>query len=148
MSSGGPGFCSNDPELLCPCIRDKCQRLMARAKEIGIAVTLLETMRDSTRQEYYVSRGVSKTLKSLHLPQEPNKLALAFDLAPTEYLKLRGWWPEGPKWLRLGIAGEALGLTWGGPGIRDDGFAWDYSHYQISKCQCEVKHDESRDVDS
>lgn len=142
MSSGGPGFASNDPGLLCPCIKDKCLRLMVRAEEMGIQVTLLETLRDIVRQEYYLSRGVSKTLKSLHLPQKPNQLALAFDLAPTEYLKLRNWWPEGPKWLRLGIAGEALGLTWGGPGMNDDGFNWDCPHYQLSKCQCEVKNEQ------
>ena len=138
MNPGGPGFASKDPELLCPCVRVKCRRLMERAQELGISITLLETMRDAIRQKYYLEKRRSRTMYSLHLPQPPKHLALAFDLAPTEYLSLREWWPEGPNWKHLGIAGEALGLTWGGPGLVEDGFSWDYPHYQLSKCQCEV----------
>ena len=137
MSFGGPGFASKDPELLCPCIKRRLERLTERATSMGIKVTLLETMRDMERQEWYLKNKRSKTLQSKHLPQPPNSLALAFDLAPSSYLELRGWWPEGPLWKELGIAGESLGLTWGGPGLVKDGFNWDFPHYQLSVCLCE-----------
>jgi hypothetical protein len=127
---GGPGEEWRSLDKLCPCIRSKAEALLDRARAMHISVSVISTLRDEVRQRYYVQIGRSWTEKGKHLPQPPNGLALAFDLAPTEYLRLKNWWPEGPAWAELGHAGEALGLTWGVPGKVDK------PHYQLSRCLC------------
>jgi peptidoglycan L-alanyl-D-glutamate endopeptidase CwlK len=127
-----PGKAWRDPQKLCPCIREKLERVLAGAEERGIRVTLLETLRDEERQRYYMSQGSSRTMNSKHLPQEPNGLSLAFDLAPTEYLSERLWNPEGELWAILGHLGELQDLQWGG--------RWtlfrDRPHFQLQRCEC------------
>ena len=134
LSASMPGWASRDPLRLCTCIRAKYLALHARAKASGLVLVTIETARDFTRQRYYKSIGVSKTLNSLHLPQPPNGLSLAFDVAPKDYLRMKGWHPGGPLWDQLGKIGEELGLEWGG--------RWrifvDRPHFQFKTCRCTV----------
>lgn len=124
-----PGISSRLPSKLCPCIREKHAALLEQA---DFPVKTIETSRDLERQRYYVSIGASQTLRSYHLPQRPNFLALAFDVAPEAYLPLKGWNPKGSLWERMGRLGESLGLTWGG---RWRGFV-DKAHFQLDRCIC------------
>lgn len=132
MSAAIPGSASRDPLRLCPCIRAKYVDLVTEAKAAGITLAVIETSRDAARQAHYRRIGVSRTLKSLHLPQPPHGLSLAFDVAPKDYLRLKGWFPGGPLWLSLGKLGCALGLEWGG-----NWSGWkDYPHFQLRQCGC------------
>jgi hypothetical protein len=125
-----PGWSSKDPKYLCPCVREKYLALLNWSlfdTPQRVELTTIETARDEIRQAYYKKIGVSRTLKSKHLPPY-----LAFDIAPTEYLSLKAWNPQGPLWKKLGAAGEKLGLEWGG---RWESFP-DLPHFQLSKCEC------------
>ncbi len=112
---------------LCPCIREKIQILLGWK----LPLQVVETLRKKDRQKYYVSIGVSWTLDSKHLAQPPKGLALACDIAPKELLKQKGWAPSSPKWEEMGVAGESLGLIWGGRWK-----ARDLSHFELKKCLC------------
>jgi peptidoglycan L-alanyl-D-glutamate endopeptidase CwlK len=127
-----PGWATRDPEKLCPCIRLLYYKFIARfaAREVWIAT--IETMRDLERQKWYVETHVSRTLKSLHLPQPPLNLALAFDVAPRAYLDVKGWNPGGLVWDEMGAEGHRLGLQWGGDWVTFR----DRPHFQLPKCQC------------
>lgn len=124
-----PGTSTKTPSKLCPCIRDLYFDLLSEADKLGIPVTTIETGRDLERQTYYVKVGVSRTMKSKHVAQP---FSLAFDIAPTEYLPLKGWNGNGKAWATLGKLGQKLGLTWGG--------AWktivDKPHFELDSCQC------------
>lgn len=119
---------TSDIEKLCPCIKAKL--LLLKAK-LPFPITVYETLRTPELQAHYIDIGVSWTARSLHLPQPPNHLALAFDAAPSEYLVLKGWNPYGPLWLDYGEAGESLGLAWGGRWRQKD-----RPHLQLSRCEC------------
>lgn len=140
MSLDVPGRAWRDPMKLCPCIRVRYARLLDEVALVGIRLTLIETLRDEERQRHYLAIGVSQTIKSLHLPQPPNGLALAFDVAPTAYLHVKGWNPVGDDWQTVGQISEGLGLEWGGrwPKLRDR------PHHQLRECLCE--HDERPEV--
>ena len=103
-----------DPEKLCGCVRKLHSELVDMANSREIYPVTIETLRELDRQQYYISIGVSWTLKSYHLAQPPYDLSLAFDLAPQEYLSHPLWNPDGAKWGELGTLGELLGLEWGG----------------------------------
>lgn len=118
---------------LCPCIRAKYLRFYEEAKVQGIKLTTIETQRDLERQIYYKQIGSSRTLKSYHLPHPPLGLSLAFDVCPTEYLKIKYWNPGGELWEKLGVIGRTLGLGWGG-----DWQGWkDRPHFDLHECECE-----------
>jgi len=127
-----PGTASKDPMLLCPCVRSRYVATRERAAAAGLILTLIETRRDEERERHYVETGVSQTMHSLHLPQPPNGLALAFDIAPTVYLPTKGWSPAGALWAQLGALVKAAGLEWGG-----DWNGWkDLDHFQLKQCAC------------
>ena len=126
-----PGTSSRDPLKLCPCVRLRYVALRDKAEPIGLDTVLIETLRDSNRQSYYMAIGVSWTMRSKHLPQPPNSLALAFDIAPKEYLSEKQWVPGGPLWFVLADIGEGLGLEWGGRWREKD-----YCHFQLGTCAC------------
>lgn len=117
-----------DPFKLCPCVRTKYFSLKEKTKE---PLTLIETLRDMSRQIHYVNIGVSKTMFSKHLPQPPNNLSLAFDVVPTSLLTEPLWDTHSPLWEKLGRLGESLGLSWG---YRLWG--WDKPHFHLPKCEC------------
>lgn len=129
-----PGWATRDPLKLCPCVRERWRDFATECKAREIPILLIETARDIARQRYYKSIGVSRTLKSMHLPQPPNGLSLAFDACPREYLRVKGWSPGGLLWPRLGRIGRegSLRLLWGGD--------WrtfpDLAHWYLERCLC------------
>lgn len=128
-----PGWATRDPNKLCPCIHLLYSRFIARFAAQEVWIQTIETMRDLERQEWYVETGVSRTLHSLHLPQPPNHLALAFDVVPRAYTTIKLWNPGGPLWDEMGALGRVLGLQWGGN-------LWatfkDKPHFQLPHCMC------------
>lgn len=121
-----------DPEHLCPCIRVRYEAVLAQCYSRNIQLVTIETLRATDRQRYYVDRGVSWTMDSLHLPQEPNSLSLAFDVCPHEYLAHPQWNFPGTKWAILGRIGTDLGLGWG-----FDIWGKDKPHFQQLECGCD-----------
>lgn len=122
-----------DPDKLCACVRVRHDALLARCYNRNIQLVTIETIRALDRQEYYLSSGVSRTLNSFHLPQEPYGLSLAFDVCPHEYLVYPNWNPEGEKWRTMIRLATELGLLsgfvlWG----------WDKSHLHMMECKCDV----------
>jgi hypothetical protein len=99
---------------------------------IGFPLAVIETRRDLERQRYYKAHGVSRTLKSSHLPQEPNGLSLAVDVCPKPYLVIKGWAPGAPLWLELTEAARDLGLACGA----DWATFKDWPHLYLPKCAC------------
>lgn len=141
-----PGTSSADPLKLCPCMHEYyTQVLEAVDTEPEIlpgGIVLIETLRDVERQEYYIKHGVSRTMHSLHLPQPPNGLSLAFDICPRAYLNTKNWSPGGGLWddlADIALSDDCplalrLGVTWGG-----EWEGWkDYPHFQIDKCGCSL----------
>lgn len=134
LKQSPPGTVSRDLNDLCPCVRKKVDALIADARVTeGIAVTVVETLRDQLRQAYYLKAGVSWTARSRHLPQPPHGKALAVDLAPSEYLAMKGanWFPQGVYWDVLGALGKKVGLVWGG-----DWKVKDRPHFELRRCEC------------
>lgn len=127
-----PGWATRDPNKLCPCIHALYSRFIAHFASREVWITTIETLRDLERQKWYVKTRVSRTLKSLHLPQPPKQLALAFDVAPRAYLNVKNWNPGGPLWNEMGAFGHTLGLQWGG----DWATFKDKPHFQLPRCQC------------
>lgn len=127
-----PGTASKDPLKLCPCARGKYLALVDAARDAGIRLALVETLRDAERQRYYVKIGTSWTLRSKHLPQPPNGLALAFDACPHDYLAMKGWNPGGPAWRVLADLAEAAGLRAGANRTKRK----DRPHYYQDACSC------------
>lgn len=123
-----------DPNKLCPCIRSRYLDLMALCKERDLGVLLLETLRARDRQEYYIRTGVSWTRRSLHLPQSPRFLSLAFDLAIKDYLKEKLWNPGGPLWRVLASEGERVGLS---HGVIRNNRDIDPGHFYLPRCECQ-----------
>lgn len=128
-----PSIVRRDVDGLCPCVRALHRRFLDKAERRGVRVTTIETLRSEPRQRHLMEIGASRTLRSYHLPQKPNGLALAFDVAPTEYLTLKAWNPHGIHWQTLGEIGRWLGMEWGG----DWEHFKDLVHFQRRACTCE-----------
>lgn len=126
-----PGWSTRHLSGLCPCVRERFKRVKRDFEADGDALQVIETLRDLERQKHYKAIRVSKTLKSKHLPQPPNGLALAVDAAPKAYLAMQGWNPAGSLWARYHDLIEGHGLKsgylqWG----------WDHPHAYLDKCEC------------
>jgi len=100
----------------------------------NISVVTIETMRDIEMQKHYLQIGASATLHSMHLPQPPNGLSLAFDIAPLAYLHIKLWNPNGALWLKIAEFSKSIGLE---PGAYWKRFI-DNPHHQLSVCQCSI----------
>ena len=93
--------------------RPKAERLLAKLAEAGICVMIVDTLRTKEEQIENIKKGVSWTLNSKHL------VGNAIDLVPYEQYQLHGpdklkWDADDPIWLKIGLIGESIGLTWGG----------------------------------
>lgn len=56
-----------------------------------------------------------------------HQYGLAVDVVPTAYKSMPDWNPTGPYWVRIGVIGEGLGLTWGGRWAKSD-----KPHFQLT----------------
>jgi len=136
-----PGWSTHLLSKLCPCVRIRWSGLVSA---VPFALTLIETMRDFERQRYYKRIGVSRTLKSLHLPQPPHGLSLAFDCCPSEYLRTKRWNPGGVLWEALHARASDFGLLWGGNWL-----GWkDRPHFYLEACRCRAAMSDHKDVEA
>jgi peptidoglycan LD-endopeptidase CwlK len=108
-----------DLEKLDPRIRPLILQLLADAEAAGLHVKVVETRRNAVRQAECLANKTSKAERSRHQD------GMACDIAIIEYLHMKDWNPEGPKWQILGELGEKLGLTWGGR------WNWDKPHFEL-----------------
>lgn len=80
------------------------------------------TLRTAAEQADAVARGVSKTLKSLHLAQPCCGKSHAIDICPERLLSEKGWAPKDPIWEQMRTVGRILGLKCDIP--------WDKPHFE------------------
>ena len=97
-----------------PRFRPLASRLIEECRAVAIPVTVITTLRSFKEQEQAVASGTSWTMKSKHLPHEPEGKSLAIDICPTALLTEKNWAPKHPLWWRIGAIGRRLGLRWGG----------------------------------
>jgi hypothetical protein len=99
-----------DLESLHPYFRDKVAELIRVCKASGIALVVVETYRTPAKQAEYYSMGKKYTRtpggKSRH------QYGLAVDLVPV--VDSAAVWNNDRLWRKIGVAGERLGLRWGG----------------------------------
>lgn len=103
--------------------------------EVHFPVTVICTLRSLAEQMAALKAGTSWTRHSLHLPQPPEKKALAIDLCPRDLLIVKGWGPTDPKWWMISTIavrmGMRSGMDWHDVGLPDVGQirpAWDPGH--------------------
>lgn len=93
-------------------LRPVAETFVQRCKDAGIEVEIVQGHRSPQEQQALKDggKGVTKAgaLLSFH------NYGLAFDVCPVAYLGLPDWNPSGPLWQKIGLIGEALGLSWGG----------------------------------
>lgn len=110
------------------------QQLIANCTAANIPVVVIDTGRTVIEQRQKVVEGVSWTQNSRHLPQPPEGLSEAIDIAPVSIIAAAAlfpnWQPTNPLWEKVGEIGEALGLRWGGrwSGIKRDPSHFEYIH--------------------
>lgn len=111
--------------LLSPVMRAMALEFIARLVEQDIHFKIIETWRTEERQKELLDKGASWTTNSKHLytreleSGEEVPASEAIDVAPYELWQFAGadklaWDGDHPQWLRVGVAGEAVGLRWGG----------------------------------
>lgn len=123
-----------DLEALHPFFRDKVIELIRVCKAAGITLEVVETFRTASKQAEYFAMGNKYTRtpggKSRH------QYGLAVDLVPV--VDSSAVWDNQKLWRKIGIAGERLGLLWGGRWkvLYDPGhFEWigGISRYSLTK---------------
>ena len=118
-------FKLNNPKL-----HPKMRELMLEAiKETPVDFMIIETVRTIEKQKMYLQKGVSKTMKSRHIPSfNKSGLGEAVDIAPYPIC-----WTniERFKMLSAHIKKVAkrldISITWGGD------WGWDYPHYELKR---------------
>ena len=116
-----PGLAASEPLIarLHPSIQNRARELLARAWALGVPLVVTSGLRPNEEQARLYAQG--RTAPGAIVTNSPpgsswHNFGLAFDVAP---LKPDGsgrpYWPEDDAlWTRVGQAGEAAGLTWGG----------------------------------
>jgi hypothetical protein len=99
-----------DLNSLHPYFRDRIVELIHACKEQGIELAVVESFRTHAKQSEYFGMGRkytrSKGGKSKH------QYGLAVDVVPI--VDSVAMWDDVALWKRIGVAGEKLGLRWGG----------------------------------
>ena len=99
-----------DLEALHPFFRDKVTELIRICKDAGITLAVVETYRTPSKQAEYFAMG--KKYTNTPGGQSRHQYGLAVDLVPV--VDSVAVWNNHRLWKKIGIAGERLGLTWGG----------------------------------
>ncbi len=100
---------------------------LARLVEARIHVLVVCTLRSIEEQRENIARGVSWTMHSKHLPQEPDGKARAIDLVPVRVGGELDWDEQSPTWQKIGRIGRGLGLKWG---VINKGRRIDLGHFE------------------
>jgi hypothetical protein len=99
-----------DLNSLHPYFRDQITSLIAKCKAKGIELAIVETYRTHAKQHEYKSMGGDYT--TAKAGQSRHQYGLAVDVVPI--VKSKPVWNNASLWKKIGIAGEKLGLRWGG----------------------------------
>ena len=125
-------------EDLRPDVREKAEKFLAAAKNIGIDVLITCTYRSNEEQKVLYSLGRTSPGKVVTnaLPGESKHnhmeggvpASLAFDVVPLVMGKPM-WDAGNPVWKVLGGIGKSVGLNWAGDWKRFR----EYPHFEVSK---------------
>ncbi|MCU0418101.1 MAG: M15 family metallopeptidase, partial [Cyclobacteriaceae bacterium] len=99
-----------DLEALHPYFRDKVKVLVARCREKGITLAVVETFRTHAKQNEYKSMGKNYTRSKGG--RSKHQYGLAVDVVPIQ--DSVAIWDNRALWRKIGAEGERLGLRWGG----------------------------------
>lgn len=99
-----------DLNSLHPFFRDKVVELITVCKEKGIELAVVETYRTKAKQNEYRSMGKKYTRSVGGLSK--HQYGLAVDVVPV--VDSVAQWHNAALWRKVGMAGEKLGLRWGG----------------------------------
>jgi len=115
----GLAYMSRALDDLTPKFRLQVFELIARCSEAGISLLIVDTLRTYAEQLINIANGVSWTKNSKHLPQPPDSMSWAVDVAPYDIYQLHGpdklkWDETDPVWQRIGAIGQKrIGMKWG-----------------------------------
>lgn len=144
---------NRDVNSLCPCVRELWDHLrnLLEDEEEPIEIITTSVLRTQTEQDALVKGGVSWTRNSMHLPQPPNGLSLAFDIVSKECVRVdpKNWAPWHPHWKVIGQNARAIGLQWG-VWFKDKKTGAlrnvDPGHCYLRKCECPPKQSARADA--
>lgn len=99
-----------DLQSLHPYFRDKILELIKICHAKGIELAIVETYRTHTKQKEYKSMGRKYTRSGAG--HSKHQYGLAVDVVPL--IDSTAQWNSIALWRKIGVAGERLGLRWGG----------------------------------
>jgi hypothetical protein len=99
-----------DLNSLHPFFRDKIMALITKCKAKGIELAIVETYRTHAKQREYKTMG--KKYTASRAGQSKHQYGLAVDVVPI--VNSVAVWDNANLWRKIGVAGEKLGLRWGG----------------------------------
>jgi hypothetical protein len=122
-----------DLQSLHPYFRDQILELIRICKASGITLAVVESYRTHAKQAEYYGMGAKYT--STAGGKSKHQYGLAVDVVPM--VDSVAVWDNAKLWRKIGVAGERLGLRWGGRWrvLYDPGhFEWSgISIYQLAK---------------
>ena len=93
-----------------PYFRDRVIQLINACKQQGIELSVVESYRTHAKQHEYKSMGTKYTRSGAG--KSKHQYGLAVDLVPI--VDSVAVWDNIALWKKIGVAGEKLGLRWGG----------------------------------
>jgi hypothetical protein len=99
-----------DLNALHPYFRDKIRQLMAKCRAQGIELAVVETFRTHAKQNEY--KGMGRAYTNSTGGKSKHQYGLAVDVVPM--VNNAAVWNNAILWRKIGVAGEKLGLRWGG----------------------------------
>lgn len=118
-------------EDLEPTTRAMCEDFLEVANDEGPLIRVTHTLRTMDEQAKLYAQG--RTLPGPQVTkakpgQSPHNFGMAFDIC---FVGKVPYPPDkDPRWLKLGMLAESLGLSWGGPNGKGDRFTWDRPHFE------------------
>ena len=100
----------NELGALHPYFRDKIIELIQICRAKGIELAVVETIRTRSKQNQY--KGMGKKYTRSGGGSSKHQYGLAVDLVPV--VDSIAVWDSSALWKKIGVAGEKLGLRWGG----------------------------------
>jgi hypothetical protein len=100
----------NELGALHPYFRDKIIELIQICRANGIELAVVETFRTRSKQNEY--KGMGKKYTRSGGGSSKHQYGLAVDLVPV--VDSIAVWDSSTLWKKIGVAGEKLGLRWGG----------------------------------
>lgn len=99
-----------DLNALHPYFRDQVRQLILNCRAKGIELAIVETFRTHAKQNEY--KGMGRKYTNSAGGKSKHQYGLAVDLVPV--VNGQAVWDNPVLWKKVGVAGEKLGLRWGG----------------------------------